>query len=111
MNALTEDEIQKLEPDIQAALAMSEAKRVERQQKLLIAARGDKKWPFYVTVAIWFCYTLWVAGFMRESKQLSFWITLGVFNTVVMAFAFINHRIDAVVELLKIGTSDFKDKK
>jgi hypothetical protein len=99
MNALTKDEVQKLEPHLQEALAASIVSRIEHRQRLLATAQGKASKANIVTAiistAIFFAFLF----FMKDIPMQPMLFGVVLLSWVIGYVSSVEKRIDALIEL------------
>lgn len=96
MNTLTKDQIRRLTPEQQEAIALMEVTRIKKRQKLLACARGSRR----ALVVVPFMLVVFVFGvnyFKLSLPNTLFLLAMCIWSV----FTVINRRLDAMMELLE----------
>jgi hypothetical protein len=98
MKTLTQEQVQQLTPEQQAAIATMELRRVQKHQRLLKQAHESRYFSFASAVG------LAVAYGAAAISRAPLWLQMSILG-LVMAILFqglgVNRRLDALMELLE----------
>ncbi len=95
MSTLTQEQIKRLTPEQQEALAKLEAGRSKRRQRLLVQARSYRGQLWLPALAPCFLY---LVCFFASQRILPFLVALSLWVLITFHAAGINRRLDALME-------------